>query len=348
MFKPYNKAEVTFDLISEIGQSGQNSKTYISHDHQLDAEIVTKQIAKARLASPANFFDESKALYASAHPNVVQIHYACEDADSIYLAMPYYRKGSVKGLITGRHMTVREVVGIGCQVLSGLHNIHSKRLIHFDLKPDNILISDRGEALVADFGLAKQMSFAGVAAQDRLYTPMTPPEATRGDQFDNTFDIYQFGLTLYRMCNGNDAFQAQFAKYGPRASFDRAAFKSDVRNGRFPDRRAFSPHVPQKLRNIIKKCIQPNPADRYLSAIDCANALATVDGNTLDWRLSRNPVIPVSGRRTESGTLYDLTVASGGGAECYKTVGGGQRRRVIEGCKASISETELKKFLGSY
>jgi eukaryotic-like serine/threonine-protein kinase len=68
----------------------------VSRDHQLDAEIVTKQVAKSKLSSPANFFDESKALYTSAHPNVVQIHYACQDDDYIYLAMPHYRKGSVK------------------------------------------------------------------------------------------------------------------------------------------------------------------------------------------------------------------------------------------------------------
>jgi serine/threonine protein kinase len=104
MFKPYNKAEITFDLITEIGQAGRNSRTFVSMDHQLDAEIVVKQIPKAKIASTANFFDESKALYASAHPNVVQIHYACEDTDSVYLAMPYYRKGSVTGLITGKNM----------------------------------------------------------------------------------------------------------------------------------------------------------------------------------------------------------------------------------------------------
>jgi serine/threonine protein kinase len=180
MFKPYNKAEVTFDLVREIGTDGQNSRTFVAADHQLNAEIVIKQIAKATLASPTNFFDESKALYASAHPNVVQIHYACEDADSIYLAMPYYRRGSVKGLITNKHMTVREIVTVGCQMLSGLHNIHSKGLIHFDVKPDNVLLSDRGEALLSDFGLAKQMDLAGLAAQDRFYFKTIPASHDHG------------------------------------------------------------------------------------------------------------------------------------------------------------------------
>ena len=180
MFKPYNKAEVTFDLVREIGTDGQNSRTFVAADHQLNAEIVIKQIAKASLTSPVNFFDESKALYASAHPNVVQIHYACEDADSIYLAMPYYRRGSVKGLITNKHMTVREIVTVGCQMLSGLHNIHSKGLIHFDVKPDNVLLSDRGEALLSDFGLAKQMDLAGLAAQDRFYFKTIPASHDHG------------------------------------------------------------------------------------------------------------------------------------------------------------------------
>ena len=68
----------------QINAGGQNSSAFVAYDHQLNAEIVIKQIAKARLTSPANFFDESRALYASAHPNVVQIYYACEDNDYIY------------------------------------------------------------------------------------------------------------------------------------------------------------------------------------------------------------------------------------------------------------------------
>jgi len=347
MLKPYNKAEVIFDLVKEIGGDGQNSRTYVSRDHQLDAEIVTKQVEKSKLASPTNFFDEAKALYASAHPNVVQIHYACQDADHIYLAMPYYRQGSITGLITGRNMTVREIVIVGCQVLSGIHNIHSKGLIHFDVKPDNILLSDRREALLSDFGLAKQTNYNGVASQDRLYFKMIPPEATRGDSFDSTFDIYQFGLTLYRMCNGDDAFYSQFAKYGPRPTFDRDTFRYDVRNGLFPDRKLFSPHVPSRLRTIVRKCLQTDPADRYQSALDVANALAVVEGNTLDWRLAQSGDTR-TWTKNEEGTQYEFVVRGDGSSECHKTVGAGARRRVKDGCNTSVSTKDIEKFLGSY
>ena len=347
MLKPYQKAELTFDIVREIGQDGRNSRTFVAHDHQLNAEIVTKQICKSSLTCPAEFFAESQALYAAAHPHVVQVHYACFDNDHIYVAMPYYQNGSVKSLITGRNMTVREIISIGSQVLAGMHNIHSKNLIHFDVKPDNILLSPRWEALVSDFGLAKQMNYSGVAAQDRHYAPMTPPEALATDHFDRTFDIYQLGLTLYRMCNGNEHFHTQLAKYGGRANFDRSAFRFDVRNGQFPDRGSFAPHIPSTLRNVIKKCLEVVPTNRYRSALDVANTMAGIEGNCLDWRLVTHPDKRVW-TKNENGTKYELTANQDGTTICYKSVNGGQRRRVGDACKANISEKDLRKIFTEY
>lgn len=347
MLKPYQKAELTFDILREIGQNGRNSRTFVTRDHQLNADIVTKQIPKVKLNSPAEFFAESQALYATAHPHVVQVHYACFDNDYVYVAMPYYQNGSVKELITGRHMTVREVIGLGSQVLAGLHNIHSKGLIHFDVKPDNILLSPRWEALISDFGQAKQTNYSGVAAQDRHYTPMIPPEALVRDNFDRTFDIYQVGLTLYRMCNGNEHFYKQLASYGVGANFDRDSFRFDVRNGRFPDRKSFTPHVPSTLRNVIKKCLEVDPAQRYQSALEVANAMAGIDGNCLDWRLVTHPDKRVW-TKNENGTEYELTVNLDGTTLCYKSVNGGQKRRVGDACKANISERDLRKIFTGY
>ena len=250
-------------------------------------------------------------------------------------------------MMTAQRLTVREIVTLGCNVLSGLHNIHSKGLIHFDVKPDNVLLSERGEGLLSDFGLAKQMNFAGVALQDRLYNKMISPEATRGgDRFDRTFDIYQFGLTLYRMCNGDGAFNAQYAAYGTGAAFDRTRFRNDVRNGRFPDRRAFPPHVPSRLRSVIQKCIESEPTNRYQSAVDVSNALADISGKTLDWRLVESHDRRVW-MKNESGTLYEFTVPLTGPTECYKTVGGGQTRRHTAGCRPTMTERDIKTFLGS-
>lgn len=343
MLKPYHKAELTFDIIREIGQDGKNSHTFIAHDHQLNADIVAKRLLKASLNSPDEFFAESKALYASAHPNVVQVHYACFDDDHVYVAMPYYSAGSMKDLMAARHLTVREIIAMGCQVLAGLHNIHSKSLIHFDIKPDNILLSARGEALISDFGQAKQMNFSGIAAQDRLYGKMIPPEATRTDHFDRRFDIYQVGLTLYRMANGNAHFYDQFAKYGPPNNFDRGAFQFDVRNGRFPDRSSFLPHIPSTLRNVVRRCLEVDPASRYGSAVDVANAIAGIDGPCLDWQLQLQGNSRVW-TKTIDGTKLEVVVNADGSCEGYKATDSGTRRRVRDLCKNSINDKELKKL----
>lgn len=347
MLNPCNKAELKFVLGQEIGKAGHNSTVFRSTDQQLDAEIAIKRIEKATFSSADAFFNESRALYASAHPHVIQIHYACYDADYIYLAMPFYPKGSLGTLISRRYLTVREIVTFGCHILSALHNIHSKGLIHFDVKPDNVLFSNRCEALLSDFGLAKQMNYSGLAQQDEHYFKMLPPEATSGDRFTRTFDIYQFGLTLYQMCNGSRSFRDHFDSYGAGAYFDRKKFLDDLRLGTFPNRESFMPHIPVRLRRIVAKCIAPNPAARYQSALEVANWLAEIEGENLDWQFTE-----AAGSRfwtkNKAGTLCELIVRPDGATECFKTVGAGKRRRFTEGCTPKMTDTNIRTFLGAH
>ena len=80
---PYQKAQVSFKKIEEIGQEGQNSKVYRVHDEYLDAEMVIKEVEKKENFSASDYFREARTLYKSIHPNVVQVCYACEDEDRI-------------------------------------------------------------------------------------------------------------------------------------------------------------------------------------------------------------------------------------------------------------------------
>jgi eukaryotic-like serine/threonine-protein kinase len=347
MINPYNLAQVSFELRHEIGQDGKNSNTFIAHDLQLDAEIVIKKIPKQKSGSTDTFFNESRTLYLSNHPNVVNIHYACQDDDYIYIAMPFYKNGSLKSLMDSRFLTVREIIIFGCQIAGGLNNIHSKKLIHFDIKPDNILLSDRNEALISDFGLAKYTNFSGKAYQDRMYFKMIPPEGFEGDEFTIMFDIYQLGLTLYRMCNGNSMFYEQFHSYGDSSSFDRDRFKFDVKNGRFPKKDGFWGHIPDKLRKIIKKCLEPDPKNRYRATIEVANALAEIDGKILDWQFSITSSSKVWQKSTD-GREYSLTIFDDGASLAEKTVGSGKRTQIREYCKESLTLKEINKFLGDH
>jgi eukaryotic-like serine/threonine-protein kinase len=176
---------------------------------------------------------------------------------------------------------------------------------------------------------------------------MISQEATRGDQFNRTFDIYQFGLTLYRMCNGNIEYYRQYNQYGVGPAFDRDRFRNDVRAGDFPDRERFPGHIPQRLRTIIRNCLQVDPGNRYQSAIDVANELAEVEGPILDWRFSIDDETR-KWDKNESGTLIEFSAVTSGATECFKTVGAGQRRRVTEGCKARMTERDIRTFLGNH
>ena len=86
---------ITFDKLREIGQEGKNSKVYLVHDHQLDGDLVIKEIEKVKFKTPDEYFKEARLMFSQKHENVVEVHYAGMDADNIYIAMPYYANGSV-------------------------------------------------------------------------------------------------------------------------------------------------------------------------------------------------------------------------------------------------------------
>ena len=148
------------------------------------------------------------------------------------------------------------------------------------------------------------------------------------------------------MCNGDEDFDSQFSAYGPPNNFNRADFRFDVRNGRFPDRAKFLAHIPAKLRSIIRTCLKPSSADRFQSALDAANALAAIE-EKLDWRFS------VDGRtkiwkKNENGTKFKLKLFDTGEVRFRRRREDGRPRRITEGCRPEISDRDLQKLLGAY
>ncbi len=347
MLKPLSTAEVSFKLGDEIGSEGTNSQVFLAHDVQFDAEIAIKKIDKSKFANVDEFFEEASLLYRSSHSNVVPIHYACQDEKYIYLAMPFFQNGSLRKKISNFNLTVREIITYSTQFLSGLHNIHSKGLIHFDIKPDNILLSARGEAMLSDFGLAKQISLSGNAGQDRIYGIMTPPEAFSTDVFARYFDIYQAGLTIYRICVGDNVFYEQYENLHENGELDRYRFRHAVINSQFPSLDYFPEHIPLRLINTIRKCLSTVPKNRFSSASEIINSFADIEGELLDWRLEVNADhrkwIKVDGGRTTC-----LRVNDDGSSYATKQINNGQVRSIREYCMDSISRTEIKRFLGKH
>lgn len=274
----YVTGELEFTLGDEIGAGeGRNSCVFLARDHQLDADLVVKRVPKSSFDDVDEYFAEAKRLYFSRHPNVVEIKYACAKNDYIYLAMPLYERGSVQSLLRERQLTVREIVRIGLDFLTGLHHVHTRGLIHFDVKPTNVLLDASGKAALSDFGLAKHTDSTGLAEAAAMYDAHWTPEFLLSSHLSSVSDIYQAGLTLYRMCTTPAEFDAQLQALLPNR------LEQAIIAGRFPDRSAFPAHIPQRLRRIIRRALEPEPENRYPTVLDLANDLATVD-QWLDWR----------------------------------------------------------------
>ena len=269
---------------------------------------------------------------------------ASEDADHIYLGMPYYAKGSLKELIELRFLTVREIIRYSIHFLSGLNNIHVKNLIHFDIKPDNILLSESNEALVTDFGLAQAMDLFGMSEVDRAYYKHLPPEYFKTNKHSMLYDIYSSGLTIYRLCNGNKMFYEQFDNIP-----DKNDLKTAILNGRFPNRDTYKIHIPSKLRKIIKKTLSVDPTNRHQTVLELLNDLSKVD-KLLDWVYEESPDTQIwekeDGEKTITIELKKL-VNSRYDLKTFKMVkSSGNTTKVSSGCKKDINDKEAEKIVG--
>lgn len=265
---------MNLQMIRELNNEGKNSNVYIMKDTQLNADLVVKCIPKKYFFNPDEYFNEAAILYNVQHPNIAKIQHATEDNNNVYFSMPFYKKGSIESLINTRFLTIKEIIQFSLDFLNGLHFVHTKELIHFDIKPTNILIDDNGKAILTDFGLSKYTDNNGLSFPDKIYPFHIPPEMLQGSVMSNKADIYQVGMTLYRMCNGNENYSLQLNKYSSDSEF-----KDDVIKGKFPDRNFYLPHIPKKLRKIINKALNVNTDDRYKTVLDLSNELSTIDKN---------------------------------------------------------------------
>ena len=270
------RAALTYTRLRQIGAGqGMNSEVYLANDPQLGGEIVVKEIEKATFSFVAEFFQEAQVMFAGNHDNVVRIHYACETADKICLAMPHFAMGSLADRLALGPLRPREVIRVGDGILRGLAKIHINKFLHLDMKPSNVLFSDSNVPMVADFGQSRAIGPHGVCVPGAMYFNAMPPELLPNSRAATVeADIYQAGLTLYRMVNGDEYYETQ----RPSAH----SIMTAIITGRFPDRNAFLPHVPRAMRAVIRKTLSLNPADRYHSATALADALGKIQ-IPMDW-----------------------------------------------------------------
>jgi len=275
---------LNLQVVRQLNNEGRNSFVYIMYDPQLGTELVVKCIPKININNSQDYFTESSIIYEVEHPNIVKIQHASSDINNIYLSMPYYSNGSMEAMLNRQYLNIKDIISYSLDFLSGLHYVHTKGYIHFDIKPTNILFRDNGKAMLTDFGLAKYANNYGLAFPDKIYSSHISPEMVKGSLVSNQTDIYQSGMTLYRMCNGNENYRKQIGKYNTPQELENA-----VVNGKFPDRRFYLPHIPKRMRRIINKAININPDKRYTTVLDLMNDISNVDkGLNINYNVDEN------------------------------------------------------------
>lgn len=353
--------EVEFEKIEQIGNGqGANSDVYKVRDVQLDAVRAAKQVEASKFSGFDEYFAEAQKMHDAAHPNVVPIHFAGTGVengeDYIYIIMDYYSRGSLAGLQEKTPLRVGQIVRYSLQFLTGLAFIHSRQIAHFDIKPTNILLKEEGVAALTDFGIAERLNKQGSADSPTFYIPHVSPERVSVAKQNHLTDIYQAGLTLYRLCHMPDEWAKQLQKaktqYGPNPN---QSLARAVIDGHFPDRDAFPPHVPERLRTVIQKATQINPNDRYKSVRSMMNELGRVK-RYLGWQMLPND--SDTGHeawetKDSGGRHYRIQICENGSdwsVETKKTVN--QTQRVRSCCADGIqsrkeAQTRVQTFIRS-
>jgi len=280
---------VKFEKLKQIGVGqGLNSQVWLANDPQLNCQLAVKEIDKATFWNP-NCFAEAQAVFATEHAHVVRVQWAGEEGSKAYIAMPYYKNGSLltQLQLTGP-MQLSSLLQMASDVLLGLAHIHNKGYLHLDIKPSNVFFNDQGRALIADFGQCRQIGPSGVVTAPEMYFPTMPPEVLATWRAATISDIYQVGALLYRAVNGEEFWAEQFNKYPTETELEKA-----VLGGKFPDRNHFLPHVPRRLRSLIRKALQKSPLKRYSSADEFARDLGRFVPK-YDWKTTLLPSGEVS------------------------------------------------------
>jgi serine/threonine-protein kinase len=273
----------------ELGRGGMGA-VYLAEQPGLGREVAIKELIQS--ADPValkRFLQEAQVMARTSHPNLVQVHDMELQGNVNYLVMEFVRGRSLRDWMNLAAIPPPQVFAVMHGVLQALDYAHRQHIVHRDMKPENVLISDEGMVKVADFGIARLTDDSGVGgtATKTGTTVGTPqymsPEQVASSKVDGRSDLYSAGIMFYELVAGQPPFTATEAD-GP--------FTLMAKHVQAPPKppSVFRPGLNPELEQVILKSLAKRPEDRYQSGHEFDDAVSRVaDAMCPGWQRSLEP-----------------------------------------------------------
>ena len=330
-----------YRIVEKLGAGGMGV-VYRAEDLKLGRPVALKFLSPELLLdtqAAVRFEREARTASALNHPNICTI-YAIDDAEGQrFIAMELLDGQPLSELIGSRPMDVSTIIDVGVQIADALDAAHAQGILHRDIKPANIFVTRRGQAKVLDFGLAKlaaadsgmtgaidmdltvataMLSTRGMALGTVAYMS---PEQARGEELDARSDLFSFGVVLYEMATGQQAFTGRTS----------AIVFDGILNRMPPPIGLLAASMPGELERIISKALEKDRSLRYQTASDLRADLQRLRRDRESGR-----VATVSGATaiSQSGSPMAVPVAGSGAAPAASGTGG--RPAAVDAALAAV------------
>ncbi len=257
-----------YEVVSLLGAGGMG-EVYLAEDTRLNRRVALKVLSAASISNPeANqrLWREARAAATLEHQHICAIHEIAETDGCSFIVMQYVEGETLANKLRREKMSLPEVLNIAVQVCAALEEAHRAHVIHRDIKPANIIVNDKGQAKVLDFGLAKFAAenleaMSKNATADELSksgaimgtVPFMSPEQLRGKRLDARTDIFSFGAMVYEMSCGRSPFARET---------DAETISAILR-----DEPSWA-ELPGELQPIVERSLMKDAGERYQTAKD--------------------------------------------------------------------------------
>ena len=252
-----------YTILEKLGEGGMG-EVYLAEDTKLKRKVALKFLPKEFSRDPEakeRFMEEARSSSHLDHNNICVIHDIKETDDGqLYIIMNYCKGETLQNIITEKDLTLKDILKYITQIAKGLEKAHRKGIVHCDIKPTNIIITNDGVAKIVDFGIAKIASEEKLISKDRTSGTIAymSPEQVSNATIDTRTDIWSLGVVCYEMLTKQQPF---------KDSYNEALMYSIINEDPEP-LRSINPEIPPELEKIVLKMLYKNPEDRYGSVVE--------------------------------------------------------------------------------